>query len=273
MNTTLAGTCLAVAIAAGAAHADTVADCTQTREAQLRLHACSEIVAGTGYGANEKAIAYRIRGSAREDAGAHQDALTDYDQAIRLRPNDAAGYAGRAPVRLALQNFDGAVADYSEALRLAPGTASLHVGRGHAHFVRGDTTAAVADFTEAIKLVPDSASAYNHRGLAYRRTGDLAHALEDYSAALAINPVYALAYNNRGYVYEAQGRKDEAISDFKAALLLDPSLIGARDGLMAARCCRRPSRRIGTARTAGEGAGREELQSVSCGRCYGDQSE
>jgi tetratricopeptide (TPR) repeat protein len=263
MNTTLAATCLVVAIAVSAAHADTVGDCNQTREAQLRLHACSEIISATGYGPTEKSIAYRNRGSARADAGAQQDALTDYDQAIRLRPDDAAAYAGRAPVRLVLRDLDGAVADYSEALRLAPGTASLHVGRGHAHFVRGDTTAAVADFTEAIKLAPNSASTYNHRGLAYRRSGDLAHALEDYSAAIAINPVYALAYNNRGYVYEAQGRTDEAIFDFKAALLLDPSLIGASDGL----------RRLGVAEgLLAESARRVQqgrvLVEKNCSRCH-----
>jgi tetratricopeptide (TPR) repeat protein len=231
MIRTLSGACLALAIATGTAHADAVADCNQAREAQLRLHACSEIIAGSGYGATEKALAYRNRGNVRADAGAQRHALADFDEAIQLRPNDAAGYASRAPVRLALRDFDGAIADYSEALRLAPGTASWHIGRGHVHFVRGDTTAAIADFTEAIQLKPDNASTYNHRGLAYRRSGNLSHALEDYTAAIAINPAYGLAYNNRGYVYEAQGRKDDAIADFKAALLLDPSLIGARDGL------------------------------------------
>jgi Flp pilus assembly protein TadD len=224
------GTCLALAIATGAAQADVIADCNQVREPKLRLRACSDIISGS-YAAGEKAIAYRNRGSARADAGAGEQALGDFTEAIRLRPDEVAGYVGRAPVRLALRDLDGAIADYSEALRRAPGTASFHVGRGHAHFVRGDTTAAIADLSEAIRLNPQSASAYNHRGLAYRRSGDLAHAVDDYSAAIAINPVYALAYNNRGYVYEAQGRKEDAIADFKAALLLDPSLIGARDGL------------------------------------------
>src|SRR6516162_1795834 len=168
------GTCLALAIATGAAQADVIADCNQVREPKLRLRACSEIISGS-YAAGEKAIAYRNRGSARADAGAGEQALGDFTEAIRLRPDEVAGYVGRAPVRLALRDLDGAIADYSEALRLAPGTASFHVGRGHAHFVGGDTTAAIADLSEAIRLNPQSASAYNHRGLAYRRSGDLAH--------------------------------------------------------------------------------------------------
>lgn len=223
--------CLVVVGAASGAIADTLADCSQGRNSDVRLRGCSEVISSPAYGSDEKALAYRNRGNARADAGAAAQAVADFSEAISLRPNDASSHAGRGRARLALRDMDGAVADYSEALRLAPETASFHAGRGHAHFVRGDSTAAIADFTEAIRLNPKSASAFNRRGLAYRRSGDLARAIDDYTAAITINPIYALAYNNRGYVYEAQDRKEEAIGDFQAALLLDPSLIGARDGL------------------------------------------
>jgi tetratricopeptide (TPR) repeat protein len=159
-----------------AAQADDIADCNQVRDPHLRLRACSQIIAASGYATNEKALAYHNRAN----AGANAEALADFDQAVNLRPDDdATSYTGRAWVRLALRDFDGAIADYSEALRLAPGTVSSHVGRGHAHFVRGDTTAAIADFTEAVHLNPQSASAYNRRGLAYRRSGELARAIDD----------------------------------------------------------------------------------------------
>jgi tetratricopeptide (TPR) repeat protein len=223
--------CLVLAAAANGAVADMLADCSQGRNSDIRLRACSEVIASPAYGAADKALAYRNRGNARADAGANTQAVTDLDQAIRLRPDNAFGYAGRARARLAMRNTTGAIEDYNEALRLTPETASLYVGRGHARFVKGDLSAAIGDFTEAIRLNPNSPSAFNRRGLAYRRSGDLARAIDDYTAAITLNPVYALAYNNRGYVYEAQGRKDDAIADLQAALLLDPSLIGARDGL------------------------------------------
>ena len=231
--------CFLLVCGAGPASADALADCNQGRNAELRLRACSQIIAGASYSPEQKAVAYRNRGNTRADAGANSQALADFNEAIRLQPKAVGAYAGRARARLALRDVDGAVADYGQALLLAPETASLHVGRGHAHFVRGDTTAAIADFTEAIRLNPQSPSTFNRRGLAYRRSGDLARAIEDYTAAITINPIYALAYNNRAYVYEAQSRKDDAIADFQAALLLDPSLIGARDGL----------RRLGVAET------------------------
>jgi tetratricopeptide (TPR) repeat protein len=254
---------LIVLCSVGSAQADIVADCNQVRDPQLRVQACSQIIAGPAHASAEKGVAYRNRGSARADAGANAEALADFNQAVALRPADPVSYAGRAGARLALRDFDGAIADYSEALRLAPETASSRIGRGHAHFVKGDTTAAIGDFTEAIRLNPKSASAYNRRGLAYRRSGDLPRAIEDYTAAITLNPAYALAYNNRGYVYEAQGRTDDAIADFKSALLLDPSLIGARDGL----------RRLGVAESLlGEAEARvqhgKSLVEKNCSLCH-----
>ena len=223
--------CLAIVVAKGAI-ADTLADCSQGRNAELRLRACSEVIASPAYGSDDKALAYRNCGNARADAGAAARAVADFTEAIKLRPSETASYAGRGRARLTLGDITGAIADYSEALRLTPETASLYVGRGHARYVQGDLPAAIADFTEAIQLDPKSASSFNRRGLAYRRSGDLVRAIDDYSQAITINPIYALAYNNRGYVYEAQGRKEDAIADFQAALLLDPSLVGARDGLV-----------------------------------------
>jgi tetratricopeptide (TPR) repeat protein len=222
-------------VTAHAALADSLADCSQGRNADLRLRACSAIIASTAATLEDKGLAYRNRGTARVDAGANEQAMADFDQAIALRPGDTANYAGRARAKLGLRDLPGSTADYSEAIRLAPGNASLYLGRGHVRFVQGDQAGAIADFTEAIRLNPNSASAFNRRGLAHRRAGELPQAIEDYTAAIAINPIYALAYNNRGYAYEAQGRKEDAIADFQAALLLDPSLIGARDGLVRLR--------------------------------------
>ena len=229
--TRLLGFAFLCMICATAARADAIADCSQSRDAQARLRACSDVLAGQAYSPEQKALAYRNRGNARADAGAGAQAVADFTEAIRLQPGEAGGFAGRGRAKLVVQDVDGAIADYSEALSLAPGNASYHTARGHAHFVRGESTAAIADFTEALRVNPNSPSTLNRRGLAYRRSGNLERAIEDYSAALALNPIYALAYNNRGYVYESQGQKNDAIADFQAALLLDPSLIGARDGL------------------------------------------
>src|SRR5438105_469923 len=104
--------CLVVSAAASGAIADTLADCSQGRNSDVKLRACSDIIAAPAYGPDEKALAYRNRGNARADAGATAQAVADFNEAIRLRPNDASGYAGRARAQLALRNVAAAIDDY-----------------------------------------------------------------------------------------------------------------------------------------------------------------
>jgi tetratricopeptide (TPR) repeat protein len=170
---------------AGAARADAISDYNQVRDPQLRLRACSEIIAGFGFGANQKAVAYRNRGNARADAGANAEALADFNQAVTLRPDEAVGLEGRARVRLAMRDFDGAIADYSEVLQLAPGTVSSHIGRGHAHFVRGACPAPVA---QAIgEYQRHSRARHDHQHGAGDREGEI-H--EKVHGALQCTPKY-----------------------------------------------------------------------------------
>jgi tetratricopeptide (TPR) repeat protein len=213
------------------ARADPVADCGQSRILDARMRGCSEIIKGTDYTAEQKARAFRNRGLARADAGAHEQALADLSEAIRLNSGDSAAYAGRAQVRLSKGETDAAIADFTAALSLAPQSGDVLIGRGHAYLVKGLADPAIADFTETIRLYPKSSTAFNHRGLALRRKGDLQRAIDDYTSAVTLNPIYALAYNNRGYAYEANGQRDEAIADFNRALQLDRSLVGASAGL------------------------------------------
>ena len=75
------------------------------------------------FGLDAKALAYRYRGEARTDAGAFQQAIADFSESIRLRPDNVPAFAGRARARFSVRNFAGALSDYSEAIRLSPVTA------------------------------------------------------------------------------------------------------------------------------------------------------
>lgn len=235
MRFTMRTAILTAMCAAGApAFADVWTDCTTSRDATLRLKACADVIADTGFTNEQHAGAYRNRGQLRLNAGATAQAIADYSAALKLSPTDVAALLGRAQAHLTNTATDAAIDDYSAALQLTagkPSSASALVGRGHALLVKGSTDAALADFDEAIKINPKSATAFNNRGLARKAKGDVAKAIDDYTSAITLNPVYALAYNNRGYAYEALGKREEAAADFGRALLLDRSLVGASAGL------------------------------------------
>lgn len=245
------------------ARADPLSDCTQFRNPDARVRGCSEIIRSSAYSTEDKAKAFRNRGLARVDAGAHDQALADLSEAIKLNSGDAASFAGRAQVRLSRGETDAAIADYSAALSLAPQSATYLIGRGHAYLVKGLPDPAIGDFSEVIRLNPKNATAFNHRALAWRRKGDAPRAIDDFSTAINLNPIYALAYLNRGYAYEAGNQRDQAIADFNRALQLDRSLVGAAAGLKRLKAPgQRPEE---SAQLIREG---RELVEAHCSRCH-----
>jgi tetratricopeptide (TPR) repeat protein len=223
--------CLVLSLGGSAVLADTAADCSQGTNAELRIEACTELVQRRDQPPDERARAYKNRGSAYAEIGNQDQAIADFTDAIRLDAAYAIAFGGRGQAKLAKGDFDGAIADYTQAIRFKAKYPADFLSRGYAYLVKGDVDRAIADFSEAIKLAPHSVIALNNRGLARKQKGELDLAIEDYTAAIEFNPSYALAYNNRGYVYEAKGQKQKAIDDFRQALTLDPSLVGARDGL------------------------------------------
>lgn len=254
---------IALGMGATAARADMIGDCNQSRDSQMRIYACTEIVDGTAYSDEQKATAYRNRAQSRADAGAAEQAIADFSNAIRLRPKNALALAGRAHALVNRDDIEGALGDFTAAIEINPKSHTNFIGRGYAYLLKGIPDAAIEDFNRAIALNPKSSSALNHRGLAYRKKGDAARAIEDYSAAVALNPAYALAYNNRGYVYEANGDMAKAAADFNQALWFDPSLTGAAEGL----------KRLGVPRSLAEDSAtliRQGLALVSenCSRCH-----
>ena len=214
-----------------AAAAGLLEECEGQAWPNVQLRACTEIITNPTFAPDAKATAYRSRGDIRTSSGAFRQAIADFNESIRLIPDNAPAFAGRARSRFSLRDFAGALADYNEAIRLSPASASLYIERAHVHLAMGKTDTSVLDLTEAIRLDPKNAVAFNNRGLALRKKGELDKAFQDYSSAIAINPAYALAYANRGYLQADRGQRKAAISDLQQALFLDPSLVGARTAL------------------------------------------
>ena len=156
-----------------------------------------------------------------------EDALADYAEAIRLKPDYAEAYNNRGAVKAALGRHDDAIADYAEAIRLKPDHASpyYNLGIGKAKLGRYDD--ALADYAEAIRLKPDHDGAFYNRGVAKDKLGRYEDALADYDEAIRLKPDYASAYNNRGAVKDALGRHDDALADYDEAIRLKPDLAEA----------------------------------------------
>ncbi len=212
------------------ASADPLASCSGAGDAAARLSACSAVVAGR-YPPAERARAYRIRGDIRLTAGAADDAIRDFNEALTLDPVQPSVLASRANALLIKGEPAKAISDLDAAIRLAPNSPIYWNTRGYARLVLGQPEPSIADFSEAIRLAPRAVSPRNNRGLARMKINQPDAAIEDYTVAIGMNPMYVRAYTNRAYAYESKGLKTEAIADFRRALEIDQTLTAARSGL------------------------------------------
>lgn len=119
-------------------------------------------------------------------------ALASYDAWLKAHPEDsgrAVALNGRCWARGQLnRELDRALSDCDDALKLRPGTAAYLDSRALIRLRRNELDRALADYDAAIAVAPRNAWSLYGRSLAARRAGKLAQADTDKAAALAINP-------------------------------------------------------------------------------------
>jgi Tfp pilus assembly protein PilF len=164
------------------------------------------------------AFPYNGRAAAFDDKGEFDRAIADYDEVIRLDPTRAAPYNNRAQAWLGKGDFDRALADANEALRRDPKNAAIYSTRGEIWRMRGDLDRSLADLDQAIRLDSNSPLPLLKRGDTYRYKGELARARADYDHALQVSPDYIPAFVARGLTFEKQGDLARARAEYEKAL-------------------------------------------------------
>jgi tetratricopeptide (TPR) repeat protein len=169
-----------------------------------------------------KAYAYEDRAFCENRKGRCDEALRDYSEAIKAKPNLGEAYAYRGALHDDRKEKDDAFSDYSEAIRYDPNIAWALYRRGLIFMKRKEPDKAIADFSEAIRASPDSPVAYTERGIAYALKRQWDSALASLDAAIGIDPKSRLAYEERAYVYRRKDQVEKAIADYTEAIRLDP---------------------------------------------------
>ena len=118
-------------------------------------------------------------------------------------------------------------ADFDQSIKLNPNDAQAFTNRGYAWRNKGDMARALADYDQAIKLDPTAAAAFYNRGNTYHEKQEFDRAIADFDQAVKLQPNYALAYYNRGLALREKGDLDRAIADFGRVVQLDASRYSA----------------------------------------------
>jgi len=124
------------------------------------------------------------------------EAMEQYEQALRIRPEDPTVNNAFAAANITASHPDEAIKYLAAALRSRPDYFDAHYNLGTALAMQGDFKGAVEHFRAAVRLNPQDANAEANLGGALAETGNWKEARMHLERALAIDPNHELAREN-----------------------------------------------------------------------------
>ncbi len=179
-------------------------------------------------------LAYSKRGLALAESGRLEEAVMDYEQVLRDRPDFAPLRVYTGILYYRLGRYNEAIQEFQTAVTLDPADGEAHRDLGIMYYNQGRNMAALQEFSTAIQLQPDSIEGHFGLGNVLYLEGDFGAAIEHYQKVLDLAPDFIKARNNLGSAYLRTGRRDEAISEFRSAANIAPGSVLIHKNLAAA---------------------------------------
>lgn len=172
-----------------------------------------------------KAYAHAQRASECSRQGDHDCAIAELSQAMKHLPGEYSLHYNRGFAYFAKGRYEQALDDYSEAIRLKPDLAAGYNNRCLTRAVLNrELDRAKADCDHAARLVPDRVEPRDTLGFLYLRMGNFSEALLQYDAVLQVDPRHARALYGRGYAKARRGDPEGGAADMAAARGLEPDV-------------------------------------------------
>ncbi len=153
-----------------------------------------------------------------------------FNKAVAIRPL-ASTYANLGSLYRRQGQMQKALTTYQDALRMSPNERDAYFGLGILFSQAGEFPQAELAYQKAIELDPSDASTYLNLGVLYMQNGQTQKAIDEYQKAIERNPFYANAFFNLGMAYKKLQRTQDARDAFEKALRQNPSMEPARQQL------------------------------------------
>ena len=110
--------------------------------------------------ADELSAVYQQRGYAATKDQRYGDAINDYEEALKLTPQQAPRiHEQRAAVEMKIQDYDKALADYSELIKQKPNEIKYLSYRAYIYELKNDLQNSMADNEKILKADPNNQDA------------------------------------------------------------------------------------------------------------------
>jgi tetratricopeptide (TPR) repeat protein len=163
------------------------------------------------------APSYCDKARAEAELGKKDEALKNFEQAIKLKSDYVDAYFFRAMLYHKL-NDDKAISDYSKTIELDPKRTLAYFKRGMLFYTKKQNENALKDFNKAIELKVSTIEVFFLRGKILAEKGNVTAALADFESALKINPLHSESLMERGKILMLQSKFEPALKDFNTCI-------------------------------------------------------
>jgi len=160
--------------------------------------------------------------ASRVQLGYWRDDIAVFGRVVAVTENNPIGEGNYGVALANAGRTQEAIVEYQRALRLAPGDAGLRYNLGSQLVKLGDWEQAGQLFAEALKINPNDERSQNDYGLALVQQGKPADALAHFQAAIQLRPDYSKAYFNSAMVLQMLGQSGPALTNYAKALEIEP---------------------------------------------------
>jgi tetratricopeptide (TPR) repeat protein len=196
-----------------------VALASRQAEAAVRM-ASAAVAAAPGLCLAWVTLGQALKANNRVDEAEHA-----YGQAIRLDGTNELARLGRGELKLARERPEDAIVDFELALKRRPSLVAAHLGMGNALAVSGRLAEALERYEQTLALHPRLPEAEFAAGFVLARLGWVTEAETRYRRALVERPDFAAAWMNLGSLLREQGREVYAEAALRRAVELRPDLV------------------------------------------------
>jgi tetratricopeptide (TPR) repeat protein len=179
-------------------------------------------------GYRQRGIAYFQRGSFRTVSEDFVRALSDLQRATSLNPEDDYAHYMLGRTYYSQAKYDDALREFDAAIKINGDVGELRKWRGHVSYRLKEYDVAIDNYTKAHELSPRDPEILLSRGFTYVENGQYAAAKSDFESARDINPSNPDAYKGLSEVSRKLGKTSDAIDyDQQANSLYQGRPIGA----------------------------------------------
>jgi tetratricopeptide (TPR) repeat protein len=161
------------------------------------------------------------------EAGNIDTAISKFDYAILVNPEDDQYRFKRGECWLKINEFGNAISNYTDVIKINPGHYDAYRQRGIARFNMSRFEEAIADFEMTLKLNLSQPQAFIHLGDTYIKLQNFAGAIKAYETGIVVSKsiknaisqdLNAVLFNNLGQAYFYSGNPFKAIDAYNEAI-------------------------------------------------------